>query len=648
MGIPPFWQTVDAVETGKTQSIAEWATHHFQSTGKPLRIAIDQPNWWYKTLPDDEEAKIKRSKSILPHSFRTRMTSDSFTDSPGSHPREKRFLERVCYLLARNVQLVFVFDGPNKDKPARGGRVGAGNPLKVKLLRTMLDYLGVPRHNAPGDAEAECAKLQRLGVVDAVWSDDADTLMFGCDTLIRFHYIKEGEKSMDLVDVYTLEAVQERVGLSRNGIVLFALLVGTDFDEVGQPGLRGCGKQLALKLARQHGLTESLAAVVDEEELSVWRVQLENAIKAVNSKIVLELPPDFPRLKVLRACRSPLVSSDAALSPPAFPRNDWYPHDGWFRSFRRPQGEMVELYRFLLLHFFSRPKKDWPAKFLVPIELNHILRETPGDRRAGNDSLAIQLKPKKTFGPTMTVSIEDPLLALPELAHAFEIPLAEQLVFKPIQFDLLTCVLQQGFPNTAFVAKQSPSTPATTKKKSSASTSKLASESALTFKTASRSKLPQSTPATKKRKLTTAQSPPRKRKDPNPSPQSNDRLRNAASPLQGLAQATPTHKQKLLTEGNGKAQPNKPPPSLPVFKPPPPLPAFMTRDQPFDDSENERLTRRPIPTIDHAPSPLRAKGVTDQSNPYVDDDDETGAAAAVRRHWGASPPVGSRQDPIVL
>lgn len=159
MGIPPFWQTVDAVETGKTQSIAEWATHHFQSTGKPLRIAIDQPNWWYKSLPDDEEAKIKRSKSILLHSFRTRMTSDSFTDSPGSHPREKRFLERICYLLARNVQLVFVFDGPNKDKPARGGRVGAGNPLKVKLLRTMLDYLGVPRHTAPGDAEAECAKL---------------------------------------------------------------------------------------------------------------------------------------------------------------------------------------------------------------------------------------------------------------------------------------------------------------------------------------------------------------------------------------------------------------------------------------------------------------------------------------------------------
>jgi hypothetical protein len=29
--------------------------------------------------------------------------------------------------------------------------------------------MGIPRHEAPGDAEAECVRPEQLGVVDAVW-----------------------------------------------------------------------------------------------------------------------------------------------------------------------------------------------------------------------------------------------------------------------------------------------------------------------------------------------------------------------------------------------------------------------------------------------------------------------------------------------
>lgn len=38
---------------------------------------------------------------------------------------------------------------------------------------------------APGDAEAQCARLVRDGVVDAVASEDMDTLPFGANVLIR-------------------------------------------------------------------------------------------------------------------------------------------------------------------------------------------------------------------------------------------------------------------------------------------------------------------------------------------------------------------------------------------------------------------------------------------------------------------------------
>jgi len=38
---------------------------------------------------------------------------------------------------------------------------------------------------APGEAEAELAFLNRTGVIDAVLSDDVDTFVFGGTTVIR-------------------------------------------------------------------------------------------------------------------------------------------------------------------------------------------------------------------------------------------------------------------------------------------------------------------------------------------------------------------------------------------------------------------------------------------------------------------------------
>ena len=38
---------------------------------------------------------------------------------------------------------------------------------------------------APGEAEAELAYLNSVGIIDAVLSDDVDTFLFGAKTVIR-------------------------------------------------------------------------------------------------------------------------------------------------------------------------------------------------------------------------------------------------------------------------------------------------------------------------------------------------------------------------------------------------------------------------------------------------------------------------------
>lgn len=63
---------------------------------------------------------------------------------------------------------MFVSDGP--DVPPKRGR-DAGRRVDRKqraLLNEILDGLGVAHIEAPGEAEAECCRLQTLGLVDAV------------------------------------------------------------------------------------------------------------------------------------------------------------------------------------------------------------------------------------------------------------------------------------------------------------------------------------------------------------------------------------------------------------------------------------------------------------------------------------------------
>ncbi|KAF1981277.1 PIN domain-like protein [Aulographum hederae CBS 113979] len=234
MGIKTFWPVLDQQCVGEAISIPVWANSHYRKHGRSLRIAVDEANWRFNSISDAEVDKIRQK-------------------CPPANPREKRTLERerALSLLGLNVQLVFVFDGPNKpSKNSRNGR--KVDESRVSFLKLTLDNLGIPYHTAPGEAEAECAKLQQLGVVDAVWTDDSDAFMFGAKTIIRFHRDQKGNKSLDKAMRYSAERIESHAGLDRSKITMFAFLVGCDYGT--SKGLPECGEILALQLTRQQAL----------------------------------------------------------------------------------------------------------------------------------------------------------------------------------------------------------------------------------------------------------------------------------------------------------------------------------------------------------------------------------------------------------
>jgi len=128
-----------------------------------------------------------------------------------------------------NIQVIFIFDGPGRPWK-HGSNAGRVDYERTRLLIQLLDRLRIPHHRAPAEAEAECAMLQQSGIVDAVWSDDADSLMFGATMLIRDHRPEdakknENKKDIRLVDVFDAGRIKTLFGLTQASILLFVLLV---------------------------------------------------------------------------------------------------------------------------------------------------------------------------------------------------------------------------------------------------------------------------------------------------------------------------------------------------------------------------------------------------------------------------------------
>lgn len=188
----------------------------------------------------------------------------------------------------------------------------------TRLLHELFDHLKIPYHQAPGEAEAECARLQQAGIVDAVWSDDGDAFMFGCGTLIKAHKVGK-DRIKDMIKVFTIDTIQRKHDMDAESFVLFALLAGGDY---ATEGLRGCGSQTAREVVkRQHGLAKEICHA-QQGELPAWRERLSAVLKQQYHKNI-EVPATFPDWKALGYYRDPAVSEPEKLSNLRGLRQGW-------------------------------------------------------------------------------------------------------------------------------------------------------------------------------------------------------------------------------------------------------------------------------------------------------------------------------------
>ncbi|KAK0653392.1 Flap endonuclease GEN-like protein 1 [Lasiodiplodia hormozganensis] len=285
MGIHGIYKEIGP---GDRIALLKLAVDKFEETGRPLRIAIDTSIWLFQ---------IQSGKG-------------------GTNPALRTFYYRLLRLLSHSIHPLFVFDGPNKPPFKRNKRTGPNvASIPEFLAKQLLKQFGFPFHIAPGEAEAECALLQREGIVDAVLSEDVDTLMFGSRVTLRnWSPEQKSSKVPTHVNLYDAEKTKSGpAGLDREGMILVALMSGGDYLPEGIPN---CGPKLACEAARA-GFGSRLCAIgkKDTAALQAWRESLIHELRTNESKFfrckhkALVIPDEFPRTDILAYYTKPAISS---------------------------------------------------------------------------------------------------------------------------------------------------------------------------------------------------------------------------------------------------------------------------------------------------------------------------------------------------
>jgi len=211
MGIRDLWKIVEPSAT--SHSLTALAVQKGLRGRDPLRgfrIGIDASIWFHQC----------EKVFLFGHS------------NAGENPELRTLFYRLARLSRMAVSVVFVFDGNGRPPFKRGRKVFTRTHWLAPAFKNFVSAFGFGIHQAPGEAEAELALMNTSGIIDAVITEDSDVLVFGAQAVIR---LQNNQLKKDNVTYYRSNDIEGDMNLTRSGFLLYALLVGGDYHQVGLP-----------------------------------------------------------------------------------------------------------------------------------------------------------------------------------------------------------------------------------------------------------------------------------------------------------------------------------------------------------------------------------------------------------------------------
>lgn len=184
-------------------------------------------------------------------------------------------------------------------------------------VQDLLSRFGIPFITAPMEAEAQCAELFGLKLVDGIVTDDSDCFLFGGSIIYKNMF---NEKNF--VECYQLEDIAMDMGLTRKQMIDLALMLGSDYTS----GLKGVGKVTAVEILSEFGdlvtfrnwWLEYQGGKIDKSNDNKMRRKIRKQM----SKADLFLGRDFPDPAVINAYLHPEVDHDKTKFQWGYPNLD--------------------------------------------------------------------------------------------------------------------------------------------------------------------------------------------------------------------------------------------------------------------------------------------------------------------------------------
>lgn len=177
----------------------------------------------------------------------------------------------------------------------------------IRDVQELLRRFGIPYITAPMEAEAQCAELLKLNLVDGIITDDSDCFLFGGDKVYKNMFNQK-----QYVECYIMNDINSRMGLSQEKLIDLALLLGSDYTE----GIKGIGPVMAMEILAEFGSLKKFKQWFDENTkttvppdksgLTSIKRSLLNRIK--NGTFFL--PESFPDNVIFDAYKQPEVDHD--------------------------------------------------------------------------------------------------------------------------------------------------------------------------------------------------------------------------------------------------------------------------------------------------------------------------------------------------
>ena len=177
--------------------------------------------------------------------------------------------------------------------------------IMVTECQQLLKFFGLPYVTAPMEAEAQCAELVNLGLVDGIVTDDSDVFLFGGTRVYKNMF-----NQAKFVECYLASDLEKEYSLTRPKLVSIAHLLGSDYTE----GLPSVGPVTALEILSEFETLEAFsewwASIQSGQPVSSVDTSSSFRKKFRKNATKIFLPNRFPDKRVDEAYLHPEVDHD--------------------------------------------------------------------------------------------------------------------------------------------------------------------------------------------------------------------------------------------------------------------------------------------------------------------------------------------------